>query len=265
MRRVVFLVFDGFQVLDLTGPHEVFAHAGERYERCVVAAEAGPVRSDGGVTVYAPYGLGDVDPSGVDTLVVAGGPGVDAARDDGALPAWIAGTAAAGARRVTSVCSGALLLAAAGLLDGRRATTHWSRAGQLAREYPDVVVDPDPIFVRDGPVWTSAGVTAGIDLALALVEEDHGGDLAHAVARALVMFLRRPGGQSQFSVPLWSRPPESDPIRTAVDAVHADPGARHTVATLAARATCSAASPPSSACRPPDTSSWCGSRRRGAR
>ncbi|HEY3682659.1 MAG TPA: helix-turn-helix domain-containing protein [Streptosporangiaceae bacterium] len=236
MRSVVFLVFDGFQVLDLAGPHEVFGHAGERYGRLVVAAEAGVVRSDGGLSVDVPYGVGDVDAGDVDTLVVAGGAGVDAARDGGVLPTWIGAVAAAGARRVTSVCSGALLLAAAGLLDGRRATTHWGRAGQLAREYPGVIVDPDPIFVRDGPVWTSAGVTAGIDLALALVEDDHGGELAHTVARELVMFLRRPGGQSQFSVPLWSRPPESDPIRTAVDAVHANPGARHTVASLAARA-----------------------------
>lgn len=232
MRSVGFVVFDGFQVLDLTGPFEVFRQAGA-YDCRVVTARAGTVRSDGGLAVAATDAISDLPPSALDTVVVAGGTGVDAALRHGDLVAWIA---AARPRRLASVCSGALLLAAAGRLDGRRATTHWGRAAQLAREYPDVAVDADPIFIRDGPVWTSAGVTAGIDLALALVEDDHGRDLAHEVARRLVMFLRRPGGQSQFSVPLWSRRPESDPIRTAVDAIHADPGARHTIADLAARA-----------------------------
>ncbi|MEU0459263.1 helix-turn-helix domain-containing protein, partial [Streptomyces sp. NPDC006129] len=124
----------------------------------------------------------------------------------------------------------------AGLLDGRRVTTHWAREEQLAREHPGVRVDCDPIFVRDGRVWTSAGVTAGMDLALALVEDDRGREVAHAVARQLVLFLRRPGGQSQFSVALWSRQPATDPVRAAVTAIHADPGARHDIASLAAHA-----------------------------
>jgi transcriptional regulator GlxA family with amidase domain len=132
------------------------------------------------------------------------------------------------------VCSGAFLLAEAGLLDGRRVTTHWARAERLAREYPAVTVQPDPIFIRDKNIWSSAGVTAGMDLALALVEEDLGQQVALEVARHLVLFLRRPGNQSQFSVGLWSTQPSSDPVRRAVRAIHADPGARHDIAALAA-------------------------------
>ncbi|MFD8231301.1 GlxA family transcriptional regulator [Streptomyces sp. NPDC059696] len=233
-RRIVFVVFDGFQSLDLTGPHEVFHSAGA-YACEVVATRAGPVRSAGGLIVQAAHGVHDLDPAGTDTLVVVGGQGVDRAREDAELLAWVT-AAAAGARRVASVCSGVLLLAAAGLLDGRRVATHWARAEQVAREHPEVRVDRDPIFVRDGRIWTSAGVTAGMDLALALVEDDLGRDTAHEVARRLVLFLRRPGGQSQFSVALWSRQPATDPVRAAVTAIHADPGARHDIAGLAAHA-----------------------------
>jgi transcriptional regulator GlxA family with amidase domain len=238
MRRIVFLVYDGFQSLDLTGPYEAFHFAGcltGGYACQTVATEAGLVRSGSGLPVQVDAGIRDVEPRGIDTLLVAGGNGVDAACHDERLVRWLADVAAV-ARRVASVCSGTLLLAAAGLLDGRRVTSHWARDEQLRREYPDVIVDCDPIFVRDGPIWTSAGVTAGIDLALALVESDHGHDVAHAVAQELVMFLRRPGSQSQFSVPLWSEQPTTDPIRAAVSAVHADPGARHTLADLAERA-----------------------------
>jgi transcriptional regulator GlxA family with amidase domain len=176
--------------------------------------------------VHADYGVADVDPLGVDTLVAAGGHGVDAACHDLALVRWIS-AAGENARRVASVCSGVFLLAAAGLVTGRRVTTHWAREQQLRQAHPEVTVDCDPIFITDGRVWTSAGVTAGLDLALALVEDDHGREIAHAVAKELVMFLRRPGTQSQFSVPLWSRQPRSGPIRTVVSAIHADPGAAH--------------------------------------
>ncbi|MCO5974327.1 GlxA family transcriptional regulator [Actinoallomurus soli] len=230
---ICFVVFDGFQSLDLTGPYEVFDHAG--YRSRIVAPRAGLVRSRSGLPVYAEFGVDDVDPGGVDTLVVVGGAGVDAARLNSALVGWIA-AAGATARRVTSVCSGVFLPAAAGLLRGRRVTTHWKRRDQLAAEHPELIVDCDPIFIRDGRFWTSAGVTAGMDLALALVEEDLGRDVAHEVARELVMFLRRPGSQSQFSVPLWSAQPSSDPIRAVVDAVHASPGARHGIGDLAERA-----------------------------
>ncbi|ONI81405.1 AraC family transcriptional regulator [Actinosynnema sp. ALI-1.44] len=233
MRRVVFVLFDGFELLDLAGPSSVIAHTG-RYVSHVVASAAGPVRSSSGVSVNADFGVGDLAPGGIDTMVVVGGGGVDAACHDTGLIAWIA-AAGASARRITSVCSGVFLLAAAGLLTGRRVTTHWGREQQLRRQHPDLAVDCDPIFIRDGRVWTSAGVTAGMDLALALVEADHGRAIAHAVARELVLFLRRPGSQSQFSVPLWSAQPSSDSIRAVVDGVHADPGAPHSIADLAAR------------------------------
>lgn len=237
-RRIVFVIFEGFQSLDLAGPLEVFQHAarlGAGYRCEIVAPAAGPVTAGSGLTVQAGSGVADADPAGIDTLVVAGGGGVDAASRDAALAGWVA-AAGAGARRVTSVCSGVFLLAAAGLADGRRVTTHWARAEQLRREQPGVQVDSDPIFIRDGRVWTSAGVTAGMDLALALVEDDAGQAVAHDVARQLVLFLRRPGSQSQFSVPLWAGQPGSDPIRAVVSAIHADPGAGHGLDELAGRA-----------------------------
>jgi transcriptional regulator GlxA family with amidase domain len=148
----------------------------------------------------------------VDTLVVVGGQGTGAAMREPALIAGVA-TLARRSRRVASVCSGAFLLAEAGLLDGRRATTHWSDCVQLARRFPTVTVDPDPIFVRDGDVWTSAGVTAGMDLALAMVEEDLGADVARKVARWLVLFVQRPGGQAQFSAQLGHQRPDREPFR----------------------------------------------------
>jgi transcriptional regulator GlxA family with amidase domain len=237
-RRIVFVIFEGFAALDLVGPHEVFQSAsgltgGYRCE--IVAQAAGAVTSGSGLPVHPGAGVATADPAGVDTLVVAGGGGVDAARHDPALVGWIA-AAGARTRRVTSVCSGVFLLAAAGLVTGRRVTTHWARESQLRREHPDLQVDCDPIFIRDGHVWTSAGVTAGMDLALALVEDDLGRDVAHEVAQELVMFLRRPGSQSQFSVPLWSGQPRTDPIRAVVAAIQADPGAGHGLADLASRA-----------------------------
>jgi len=239
-RRIVFLIFDGFQPLDLVGPHEVFSHAGvlspdAGYVCQVAARSAGPVRAASGLLVHAGYSLADLDPAGVDTVVAVGGYGVDLARHDRALVGWLA-EAGRTARRVTSVCSGVFLLAAAGLVEGCRVTSHWGRAEQLAAEHPEVTVDCDPIFIRDGRVWTSAGVTAGMDLALALVEDDLGPEVARDVARYLVLYLRRPGSQSQFSVPLWTAQPSTDPIRAAVSAVHADPGARHGVTDLAAHA-----------------------------
>jgi transcriptional regulator GlxA family with amidase domain len=235
LRRIVFVIFEGFQSLDLVGPYEVFQNASGLaggYRCQIVAPAAGAVTSGNGLSVHAGLGVDTADTAGIDTLVVVGGAGVDAARRDASLVSWVA-AAGAGARRVTSVCSGVFLLAAAGLVTGRRVTTHWARDAQLRREHPDLQVDSDPIFVHDGRVWTSAGVTAGMDLALALVEDDLGRDVAHAVAQELVMFLRRPGSQSQFSVPLWSGQPQTDPIRTVVAAIHANPGAGHGLADLA--------------------------------
>ncbi len=202
------LAFPSVQVLDVTGPLQVFASAND-----IVGEAGGPwpyaprVVAHGGGRVMASAGLGllvdPLPPSGghPDTLIVAGGQGVPAAASDPLLIDWVRERAGQ-SRRVASVCTGAFLLAAAGVLDGRRAVTHWSFCAELARRFPAVRVEPDPIFVRDGPVWTSAGVTAGIDLALALVEQDLGRAVALAVARYLVVFLKRPGGQAQFSAVL---------------------------------------------------------------
>ena len=205
------LAFPAVQLLDVTGPLQVFASANELvaepgreppYALRVVAQG----RGDGaGVTASAGVGLG-ADPlppvgAAVDTLMVAGGRGIEAAAADPVLLDWLRRRARQ-ARRVASVCTGAFLLAAAGVLDGKRAATHWSMCAELARRFPAVRVEADPIFVRDGQVWTSAGVTAGIDLALALVEQDLGRGVALAVARYLVVFLKRPGGQAQFSAAL---------------------------------------------------------------
>lgn len=145
-------------------------------------------------------------------------------------------TLAKNARRVCSVCTGAFILAQLGLLDGRRATTHWARSRRLQDEFPAVEVDPEPVFVRADNVWTSAGVTAGIDLTLALVEADVGAEIARTIAQWLVMFLRRPGGQRQFSAPLWSAPVQRDPIRTVCDRIHSEPGADLSIAALATEA-----------------------------
>lgn len=207
-RRVEIVAFARVQLLDVAGPLQAFATANDLaalrgdptpYALAVVAARSPNLETSSGLgLVVAPL----PDPaSEVDTLIVAGGYGVDAACEDGALMAWLAQRARR-PRRLASVCSGALLLAAAGLLDGRRAATHWGRCAELARLRPAVRVEGDAIYVRDGHVWTSAGVTAGIDLALALVEDDLGRETALAVARQLVVFLKRPGGQSQFSAAL---------------------------------------------------------------
>jgi transcriptional regulator GlxA family with amidase domain len=218
-RSVVLVVYPGVQSLDLTGPLEVLAVA-NRYRpgsyRTTVAAR-GPVdavRSSSGLGIVIDQPLSAVS-GPIDTLVVAGGEGTPGALADAALVAWIR-DAAARSRRVTSVCSGAFLLAAAGLLHGRRATTHWSICDLLARLHPEVEVEGDRIYVRDGDVWTSAGVTAGMDLALALVEDDYGGTLALEVARQLVLFTRRGGGQSQFSAQLAVPRAERRPLRAAL-------------------------------------------------
>lgn len=216
MRRVVIVAFDGVQSLDVTGPAEVLARGGELardpYDVVLVTSGGAPVTAHpSGLRLLPHAAVGDVR-GAVDTLVVAGG---DGTRDAVADPRLVAGIRrlARSARRVTSVCSGAFLLAEAGLLDGRRATTHWDAVDLLAARYPTVAVEPDPIFVRDGHVWTSAGVTAGMDLALALVEDDHGRDVALDTARRLVMYVQRPGGQSQFSAALRAQSAERAPLR----------------------------------------------------
>jgi transcriptional regulator GlxA family with amidase domain len=196
---------------DRAGGADRAAVADRGYRTTVVSVDGAPVQTSSGLTIVPDGDIGGA-PAAIDTLLVAGGAGADLASADRALLEWIAARAQ-GARRVASVCTGAFLLAAAGLLDGRRATTHWAAAEELARRYPLVCVDPEPIFVREGAVWTSAGVTAGMDLALALVEEDLDRDAALAIARHLVLFLRRPGNQSQFSATLAARAPAREGLR----------------------------------------------------
>lgn len=207
-RRVDILAYPRVQLLDVAGPLQVLATANDLareagqpppYEPRVVAARAGAVASSSGLELVARSLSPRVHPP--DTLIVAGGPGVRDVMTDGSLLRWLAARGAR-ARRVASVCTGAFALAAAGTLDGRRATTHWKFCGELARRFPSVRVEHDAIFVHDGPVWTSAGITAGIDLALAFVESDLGRPTALAVARHLVVFVKRPGGQAQFSANL---------------------------------------------------------------
>jgi transcriptional regulator GlxA family with amidase domain len=220
MRRVLIVAFPDFQLLDVTGPWEVFGRTTRwlaehglagGYALDLVASRGGHVTSSSGLSLAVTRPL-DAARGPLDTLVVAGGAGTERALADPELIAFVRGTARR-ARRTASVCSGAFLLAEAGLLDGRRATTHWGACARLAARYPKVTVDPDPIFVRDGRIWTSAGVTAGMDLALALVEQDHGRDVALGVARELVLFLKRPGGQAQFSAQLRAQLAEREPLR----------------------------------------------------
>ncbi|HUC66228.1 MAG TPA: GlxA family transcriptional regulator [Stellaceae bacterium] len=208
IRSVEVLVYPAVQMLDVTGPLQVFASTNALVEDSGgTAPYVLRVVAPGGKGVTASAGLGlsaeALPPREValDTLIIAGGPGVDAAAQDPALLDWVRARSRQ-ARRVASVCTGAFLLAASGVLDGKQAVTHWSYCAELARRFPAVRVEPDPIYVRDGTIWTSAGVTAGIDLALALVQEDLGRTAALAVARYLVVFLKRPGGQAQFSAAL---------------------------------------------------------------
>ncbi len=244
-RVVALLGFPSVQLLDVAGPLQVFATANETlardglppaYAPRLVAAGGGALASSSGLTLMAAP-LPDARDT-IDTMLVAGGPGVRAAAEDAALVAWVRARAGS-TRRVASVCTGAFLLAAACVLDGRRVTTHWREAGELARRYPAARVDPDPIFIRDGNLWTSAGVTAGIDLALALVADDLGRSLALVVARQLVVFLQRPGGQAQFSAALALQAGE-DRFGKLHDWIAAHPAADLSLPALAARAGMSA-------------------------
>jgi len=219
-RNIVFIAFPDVQMLDVCGPFDAFSFANRcmhmtgrvdqpTYQLEVVAAQAGPLMTCSGLQIVAHHAYPELDHP-IDTLIVAGGvAALERAGSDAALVAWIRETATR-VRRVASVCTGAFLLAAGGLLNGRRATTHWGFTKQLADAYPSISIEADRIFVRDGNVYTSGGVTAGIDLALALVEEDLGRDIARLTARVMVMFLRRPGGQSQFGTYLGS---ETDALR----------------------------------------------------
>jgi transcriptional regulator GlxA family with amidase domain len=237
-REVVAVVYQGIQSLDVVGPVEVLAGANriagrDEYRVRIAAVSDGPVSSVSGLELGVHERLDQVERD-LDTLLVAGGDGTAAAIADRPLVAAVARLAGR-SRRVTSVCSGSFLLAEAGLLDGRRATTHWRVCGLLAQLYPAVDVDPEPIFVRDGNVITSAGVTAGMDLALALVEDDLGRDVALGVARQLVLFLRRPGNQAQFSAQLSAQTADRDVLRDLQSCIAERPGDDLTVAAMARR------------------------------
>lgn len=242
-KRVAFVVYRGIQSLDLAGPFEVFAGANEvlelagqppAYDVRVVARAREPIATESGLGIVPHAEIARVR-GPIDTLVVAGGSGFKHAIEDKPLLRGIA-RLAKDARRVVSVCSGAFVLAELGLLDGRRATTHWGRCAQLARRHPKVRVEHEPIFVRDGRVYTSAGVTAGIDLALALVEDDLGRDVALQIARGLVMFLRRPGNQAQFSAQLRLQQAGREPLREVQRFIAEYPGEDLATDALARRA-----------------------------
>ncbi|MEU9478192.1 GlxA family transcriptional regulator [Streptomyces sp. NPDC048191] len=234
-RTLLFVLFDGVQSLDVTGPLEVFAgadkHSPGTYQVRTASLDGRPVTTSSGLTLVPDEALTTApDPH---TLLVPGGEGTR--RPDPRLVAWLRAHGPR-ASRLVSVCTGAILLAAAGLLDGRRATTHWAYCDTLARDHPAVAVDPEPIYVRDGHVATSAGVTSGIDLALALVEEDLDRDVALAVARRLVVFLRRPGNQAQFSAQLAAQTARREPLREVQRWISEHPAGDLTVESLAARA-----------------------------
>ncbi len=236
-RTVLVVLFDDVQSLDVSGPMEVFTGAGkvtgnpDAYRLLTASLDGGPVRTSSGLTLVPDIALSDAPRP--DILLVPGGAGTR--RPVSELIDWLRVNGPE-AERLVSVCTGALLLAEAGLLDGHRATTHWAYCDHFARAHPAVEVDPDPIYVRDGRVSTSAGVTAGIDLALALVEEDHGRDVALTIARHLVVFLRRPGNQAQFSAQLAAQTAHREPLREIQRWVAEHPGGDLSVEALAERA-----------------------------
>jgi transcriptional regulator GlxA family with amidase domain len=238
-RTIAVLAMPGVQLLDVSGPLDVFAEANVQarkdvYRLLVVAKTLGPVRSSSGVRLVPDLAISDAAEMKIDTLLVAGCPNAADVPPDMTVVEWLRRVAPR-ARRYGSVCSGAFLLAATGLIDGRRLTTHWAVAKQLAQHYPSITVDEDAIHVRDGRLRTAAGVTAGLDLALALVEEDLGRDVAMRVAGQLVMFFRRPGGQMQFSRKGEAAPAGRSALQEVQRWVAANPAEDHSVTSLAKR------------------------------
>ncbi|MFE3770384.1 GlxA family transcriptional regulator [Streptomyces sp. NPDC059122] len=237
-RTLVMLAFEGARLLDITGPLEVFSSAtrlGGRYAIQVCSPDGRTVTTASGTRLVVDAAVADIAAGPLDTVLVPGAEELTQGRFPPGLLDSVR-TLAGRSRRVASVCAGAFALAGAGLLDGRRATTHWRHTATLAARHPTLTVDPDALYVRDGELFTSAGVSAGIDLALALVEADEGPDLAREVARDLVVFMQRPGGQSQFSVPARTPRPRHDVLRALLDAIAADPAADHSNTALATRA-----------------------------
>lgn len=243
-RTILMLAFPGAQILDITGPLQILAAANceiefGRYRIEIAAPQPGPFTTSSGLQLVADLSFDDIDDArlaATHTLMVAGGDeGVRRQLESGAITALVR-RASGRAQRVASVCTGAFILAAAGLLDGRRAATHWQSVDILARSYPQVRVDGDAIHVRDGDVWTSAGVTAGIDLALAMVESDHGRDVSLALARRHVVFRIRPGGQSQFSAEMQAQFAADDRLAHLAEKIAAEPAGDWRTESLAAEA-----------------------------
>ncbi|CAM3373813.1 GlxA family transcriptional regulator [Kibdelosporangium persicum] len=228
---MIVAVSDGVLLLDVAGPVQVLNDAGG-YRVRLASLDGRPVRADVGISLSVDLSLSSLDVA-VDTLIVPGYPRHELGTVAPALADSVRRMASR-ARRVVSVCTGAFVLAEAGLLDGRRVTTHWEACAEFAARFPQVTVDPDAIYVRDGPIVTSAGGSAGIDLALALVGEDLGEDRARAVAKYLVVFLQRPGGQSQFSAFGAVATPSNATLRRAIDLVVANPSGDHRLTTMAA-------------------------------
>ncbi|MFD3586143.1 GlxA family transcriptional regulator [Streptomyces sp. NPDC058683] len=234
--RVGFVVFEGVTMLDVSGPSEVLHQAGrlaDPYELVLVSPDGGTVTTSAGPALTGTVRAADTGP--VDTVLVAGGDRLAERPIEDELLATVRELTER-ARRVASVCTGAFVLGELGLLDGRRATTHWRHAATFARRYPRVRVEPDAIHIRDGRYVTSAGISAGIDLTLALVEDDHGAGVARDIARELVVFMQRPGGQSQFSTAITTPPARNDLLRTLIASVLADPTADHSLPALATSA-----------------------------
>ncbi|MER7680692.1 GlxA family transcriptional regulator [Streptomyces sp. NPDC096934] len=236
-KKIVFAIFPGFQMIDLTGPHEVFSQSirlGAEISLETVAASTAPVGASSGLFVLPTKSIEEIDEE-IDTLIAVGGDGVHEACENEEFVDWFS-RAAHRSRRVAAVCSGAFLLGAAGFLDGKRSVTHWAFCSLLSEKYPATTVDPHPIFIKDGNVWTSAGITAGLDLALGILEEDCGARMARDVARVMVMFVQRPAGQAQFSVQLEAQRPDRLPIREAVEWISQNPAGDLSVSAMASRA-----------------------------
>jgi transcriptional regulator GlxA family with amidase domain len=236
---VVIVVFDDVTMLDVAGPGEVFAEAnrfGADYQIKIASLDGRDVTTSIGTRLGVTDSISSIESA--DTVMIAGSDDLIRRPTDPALVDAIRSVSTR-TRRLASVCTGSFILAQAGLLSGRRATTHWHDARLFARAFPDVTVEPDAIFVQDGDIFTSAGVSSGIDLALALVEMDYGSKLVREVARWLVVYLKRAGGQSQFSVLVEADPPPQSALRPATDAIAADPAGEHSIKALAARASLS--------------------------
>jgi transcriptional regulator GlxA family with amidase domain len=236
---VVIVVFDDVTMLDVAGAGEVFAEAnrfGGDYRLKIASVDGRDVTTSIGTRLGVTDALSSIESA--DTIMVAGSDNLPRRAIDPELVDAVK-SAADRTRRLASICTGSFILAQAGLLNGRRATTHWHDARLFARAFPEIAVEPDALFVRDGDIFTSAGVSSGIDLALALVEMDHGTELVREVARWLVVYLKRAGGQSQFSVLVEADPPPQSPLRKVTEAISADPAANHSVKALAAQASLS--------------------------